>query len=296
MKYVLPKKVRKGDTIGIISLSGVIEDKKSFERGVKKLEEIGYRVKVSERAFDKNHYLAGDDSDKVEELQNFFRSSEIDCILCSRGGFGAIRIIDKIDYSIIRKNPKAFCGYSDVTALSAMILKHAGLATYSSPMVVGDLGAENVSNFTLENFVRALQGEYLEFKLRGDISKETQGICFGGNLTTLASLCGRDFVPTEDFILVIEDVNEPAYKIDRALSQLFSVTDFRQKIVGIVAGDFSEVDSLEDLEWVLNSYSNTLKIPIWYDLKLGHEAEKITMPFGEKCFIKENKIIFQRNT
>ena len=70
MKYVLPKKVRKGDTIGIISLSGVIEDKKSFERGVKKLEEIGYRVKVSERAFDKNHYLAGDDNDKVEVIFN----------------------------------------------------------------------------------------------------------------------------------------------------------------------------------------------------------------------------------
>jgi muramoyltetrapeptide carboxypeptidase len=101
--------------------------------------------------------LAGDDETKLETLHAFFRNPEIDCILCSRGGYGGIRHVDKIDYSIICENPKAFCGYPDVTALSAMILKHAGLVTYSSPMVVGDFGVENPSNFTIENFVKAKQ-------------------------------------------------------------------------------------------------------------------------------------------
>lgn len=292
MKYILPKKIKKGDTIGIISLSGVVEDKKSFEQGVKKLEELGFKVKVSEHVFDKSRYLAGNDDDKIEELHKFFKDPEVDCILCSRGGYGAIRLVDKIDYSVIRKNLKVFCGYSDVTVLSAMILKKAGLVTYSSPMVVGDFGAENGSDFTLKNFVKAIQGNALEFALYGDMTKEISGICFGGNLTTLASLCGRDFVPEKDFVLVIEDINEPVYKIDRCLAQLFGVADFREHITGIVTGDFSEVDSSEDLDWVLTHYASLLDVPIWRGLKLGHETEKVTIPIGKECFIKENKIFF----
>jgi len=292
MKYILPKKIKKGNTIGIVSLSGVVEDKKSFERGVKKLEELGFKVKVSEHVFDKDRYLAGNDDDKIEELHRFFKDSEVDCILCSRGGYGAIRLINKIDYSIICKNPKVFCGYSDVTALSAMMLNRARLVTYSSPMVVGDFGAENVSDFTLENFVKAVQGEALEFALRGDTTKEVSGTCFGGNLTTLASLCGRDFIPNEDFILIIEDVNEPVYKIDRCFAQLCGIESFCRNVRGIVVGDFTGVDSSEDLDFVLNYYAGLLDVPLWRGLKLGHETEKVTIPIGKECFIKENKIFF----
>ena len=127
MKYVLPEKINKGATIGIVALSGAIESKKTIELGVTKLKELGFNVKLSEHLFDKKRYLAGDDDIRVKELEKNFSDREVDCILCARGGYGALRIIDKINYDIIKNNPKAFCGYSDVTALSVMMLKHSKL-------------------------------------------------------------------------------------------------------------------------------------------------------------------------
>lgn len=295
MEYIKPNKIQKGMTIGIISLSGAIREKETLDRGIEKLHSLGYKTKISKHIFDKKNYLAGDDNTRLEELHKFFKDPEIDCILCSRGGYGAIKILDKIDYSLIQSNPKPFCGYSDITAYSIMFLKHANLITYSAPMVCGDFGAEIISEFTISNFIRAIEQESLTFDLDGCVKNYTEGIAFGGNLTTIASLCGRDFIPNEDFIFIIEDVNEPVYKIDRCLEQLYGMPEFRTYAKGIVLGDFSGADTKELKEFI-NEYSQKMNIPVWQGLKLGHGQDKITFPIGSECIVKNNKIFFKQNT
>ena len=291
MDYIEPKKVNKGDTIGIISPSGAIISEESVACGVNKLESLGFKVKLSEHLFDKKRYLAGEDDIRAGEIEKFFADDDVDCILCARGGYGAIRILDRIDYDIIRNNPKAFCGYSDITAFSAMFLKHAQLISYSSPMLCGDFGSQEVCDFTVDSFIQAISGAEMRFEISGNRDACAEGIAWGGNLTTLATLCGREFVPEEDFILFIEDVNEPVYKIDRALSQLASISQFKQSIRGIVAGDFSGTSNADELSEVLNEYSKNLDCPLWKDLKWGHEKEKVTITIGKRCLVRDNLIL-----
>ena len=113
-------------TIGIIALSGGV-DKNKFEAAITNLEKLGFNVKLSKNIFDKKRYLAGSDGDKLEELYRFFLNPEIDIIMCARGGYGAIRLLNHIDYNLIKNNQKVFCGFSDVTALLLMIYKKTGM-------------------------------------------------------------------------------------------------------------------------------------------------------------------------
>lgn len=292
MKYILPRPIKKGATIGIIALSGFVQDKEAVKCGIKNLENLGFKVKVSEHLFDKKRYLAGEDFNKIKELEDFFLNPQIDCILCARGGYGAIRLLDKINYDIIRQNPKAFCGYSDTTAISLMLLKRANLITYSAPMLIGDFGTEDFSTYTVENFLNAISGEKFEIDVIGDSSITCTGIAWGGNLSTLVSLCGREFLPEDDFIFFMEDINEPVYKIDRMLTQLQAISEFNKKIKGVVVGDFSGTNDKEILQEVLEEFATELKIPLWQGLKWGHEKDKTTIPIGKKCIIEYNKIKF----
>ncbi len=296
MDYIFPKPLKKGDTIGIIAPCGVLREPERIDTGVKRLKDCGFNLKLSNHLFDTKRYMAGTDAVRAEELNRFFADKEVDCILCARGGYGALRILDLIDYQLIRDNPKIFCGYSDVSAISAMLLKNAGLVTYSSPMLSGDWGQEIISKFTIDNFFNTLAGTNLEYNLIGDTQATAKGIAWGGNLTTIASLCGRDFIPQNKFIFIIEDINEPVYKIDRALAQLYGVRDFCQNISGIACGEFTNTENSDWLEEVLNEYASLLNVNLWKGLKLGHIEDKITFPIGSKCKITGNKIFFEQGT
>jgi muramoyltetrapeptide carboxypeptidase LdcA involved in peptidoglycan recycling len=131
--------LNKGDTIGIIALSGDC-DREKVEKAKTNIESLGYKVKLSKNIYDQNRYLAGSDEDKISELERFFEDDEIKLILCARGGYGAIRLINKIDYDILNANPKPFCGFSDVTALLLMIYRKTGMVTYHAPMACTDFG------------------------------------------------------------------------------------------------------------------------------------------------------------
>ncbi len=294
MDYQQPKQLKIGDTIGIIAPSGIIKNKAAIELGIKRLKEMGFKIKLSTKLYEQKNYLAGDDTIRAEEIHKFFADSEVDCILCARGGYGAIRLVDILDYELIKNNPKLFCGYSDISALSAMFLKHANLITYSSPMLSGDFGREKLNAFTINTFINALMGKSIEQEVIGDNTISISGISWGGNLTTISSLCGRDFIPDKKFIFIIEDINEPTYKIDRALEMLYGIKEFRKNIIGMVSGDFTGVDNQTTLEEVLSEYTKKLNIPLWQGLKLGHGEEKITFGIGSNCKIEGNKIYFNK--
>ena len=269
-------------TIGIIALSGDV-NKEQLEATINKLEVLGYKIKLSKNIYNQNRYLAGSDESKLEALCEFFQDKEIDIILAARGGYGAIRLINKIDYDIIRKNPKPFCGFSDVTALLLMIYKKTGLITYHSPMACTDF----TNKFNYKHFLKALSDEKLEFtgtKIYKDGCAE--GIIWGGNLATVTSLCGVDFIPDRDFIFFAEDLNEPVYKIDKMFTQLFNIEKFRNRCKGIVLGDFLEIDNEEWLEELFKTFPT----PTVGGFKITHAQEKLTIPIGKNARL-ENKCL-----
>lgn len=282
-------------TIGIIALSGAC-DKEKVLNAKKFFESNGFNVKLSENIFDKDRYLAGSDENKLKELHKFFSDSEIDVIMCARGGYGAIRLIHNIDYDLIKKNPKIFCGFSDVTALLLMIYKKTGMVVYHGPMATSDFGDEPYSlkgrGDTYTCFSDAIKGEKLQFqgnRIYKDAS--AQGIIWGGNLATVVSLCGLDFIPNEDFIFFTEDLNEPVYKIDKMFQQLINIEKFKQYCKGIVLGDFLDCGNEEWLQEYFKELAQKLEIPIVGGFKITHEREKITVPIGCQAKLAGNKLV-----
>lgn len=298
MNLIKPKKLNIGDTIGIIALSGAIESIENILKAKDYFENKGYKVVLSDNIFDKNRYLAGSDEKKVEELHKFFKNPEIKMILCARGGYGAIRLLDKIDFDLIKNNPKIFAGYSDVSALQAMILKKTGLITFYAPMASKDFGVEKIPKRVEKSFFNSLQStKSLEISPDKKKSKvyfegETNGILFGGNLATIASLCGQDFIPDEKFIFFAEDVGEDTYKIDKMFTQLLNISQFHQNLAGIILGDFLNVKNKKHFDELFLEIGGECKVPILSGFKISHAKEKITLPYGAKAeFSTTDKIL-----
>ncbi len=296
MKIIKPEKLKKGDTIGILAPAGNYEsDGNNILYAVNHFEKLGYKTVLSENIFDIDRYLAGNDDKRVSELHKFFASDTINAIICLRGGYGSLRIVDKIDYDIIKSNPKIFCGFSDITVLNAMFLKNAGLITYHGPMAASDFMFETLMSYTVNEFIKALSGENLCFKAdKVYKSGEARGILWGGNLTSLASLCGRDFIPDTDFIFFTEDINEPVYKTDRMLQQLTKQKNFKKNVKAFVFGDFYNTDNKEWLEILIKEVSETFDVPVIKIKNITHLSKKITLPTGSDAEIKNNCLIINQ--
>lgn len=292
MNLIKPKALQKPSTIAFLSVAGNIEDINKLSRAKVYFEEAGYKVITSETTFMPNNYLSDTDEARLNALHDFFANDEIDAIIATRGGYGSIRIINQIDYDIIRRHPKIFIGYSDITALLLMIYKKTGLTTFHGPMAYSDF-SDNINQFTQDMFFTTLENniETLSFTKNKLIYKAgiVEGILWGGNLTTIASMCGVDFIPDEKFILFIEEINEPVYKIDRALTQLLNINKFKNNLSGIILGDFSCIDNSDYFNAYYREIGNKLDIPIVSGLITGHCNEKLTIPIGVNCELDTSK-------
>jgi len=298
MNIIKPKKLKKGDTIGIIAPCGKIDNDK-IHNAVKYFETLGYNVKLGKNIKKQLRYLAGSDEERLEDFHYAFLDKEIDAIICARGGYGAIRLINKIDFELIRSNPKIFCGYSDITALSAMILKKSGLITFSAPMAQSDFSCQNINEFTQNSFFNVLTRN--TFEIKPETCKvynpgEAEGISFGGNLATIVSLCGQDFIPDENFIFFAEDLNEPVYKIDKYFTQLLNIKKFRKNLSGIILGDFLDTDEPKFLEEFFTELSKELNIPIIGGFPITHAATKTAVPYGAAARIENETLKFANFT
>ena len=197
-----------------------------------------------------------------------------------------MRFLNDTDYSIIKNNPKIFIGYSDITNLLAMFYKKAGLVGFYGPMALSDFASDfdKISYYkmleVLSDMPMTIKGNNAE-TLNGG---KAEGVLWGGNLSSLASMCGLDFVPDEDFILFFEDWHDPVYKLDRMFTQLMNVDKFRKNLSGIIWGEFLGVEEEEFKLWQ-NELTETLKIPMAQGFKITHGKNKITVPYGVKaCF------------
>lgn len=298
MNLIKPKKLNKGDTIGILALSGIVHSKKNVLRAKRYFEDKGYKVVLSENVFDKNRYLAGTDEKKIQELHKFFENPEIKMILCARGGYGIIRLLDKINWNLIKKNPKIFAGYSDLTAFESMALTKTGLITFYAPQAQTDFGSENVSKMVEKSFFKTLTSiNNLEIKpdkrkLKVYRAGSAKGILWGGNLATIVSLCGLDFIPDEKFIFFAEDLNEPVYKIDKMMTQLLNIEKFRKNLQGIILGDFLNSGNKKYFDELFFELGGKCNVPILSGFKITHAKDKITLPYSAEAeFSTHSKIL-----
>ena len=279
-----PKALQKGDTIAIISPSGYVNYPEKFDTAKAYFEKKGYNIKIFSNAKNQNNYLAGTDEERISDIENAFADNTVKMLLTSRGGYGASRIIDKINYEIIKNNPKIFCGYSDITAFHSAIYKKTGLITFHGPFALFDFGAENIDTYTEENFWNTISNNNTNTTIENAFEytsiKEglVEGELIGGNLCVLTSILGSDFAP--DFnnkILFIEDVNEPLYKIDRMLNQL-RLNGCFDKIKGLLVGKFSCEE--KDFDTKVKSLLKELNIPCGYGFSASHELQKATLPLN----------------
>ncbi len=295
MKTIKPKKLQKGDTIGILAVSGKIKEYQNIENAQAFLKSKGYNVVISDTCKTSHRYCAGNNEQEcLDTLHNFFEDEKIDAILCARGGFGTLKLLKKLDWNLIKRNPKIFAGYSDITVLLNMIYKKTGLITFHSAMANGDFGSE-IEDYTAISFFNTLEGKTICFNAREKNifkSGRAQGKLWGGNLSTLASLCGLDFIPNEDLILFLEDLNEPVYKIDKMLTQLFNIEKLRKNVKGIVIGEFKDITNKEELNEVIQEFADELNIPVCDGFKITHNKIKDTIPVGAYCeFDSSNGLI-----
>jgi muramoyltetrapeptide carboxypeptidase len=302
MKSIKPSKLHSGDTIGVISPSSAPNDLSRVDKGVAYLERLGYRVEVGKNVGKKWGYLAGSDEERLDDLHAMFKNKDVKAIICLRGGYGSPRIIDKIDYKLIKKNPKIFVGYSDITAIQLAIYKKTGLVTFAGPMLAVDLW-NDINRYSEEFFWRLLTSTKklgrLEFPNEAKLGKITkgkmEGKILGGNLTLITAIMGSALLPSfSDSVLLLEDVDENPYRLDRMLNQLRLAGVFEQA-KGVLLGAFTDCENKDPedpsltVAEVFNSYFSQLKIPVVSNFQHGHIKEKITVPYGIEIKVNSDK-------
>ncbi|HRH40796.1 MAG TPA: LD-carboxypeptidase [Pyrinomonadaceae bacterium] len=294
-KLIKPKRLSKGDTVGIIAPSSGISDAE-FEKALKNMADLGFKTKVGKYVKAVNGFIAGTDKERLEDLHWAFEDQEIKAVWCIRGGYGATRFLPDINYNLIKKNPKILIGYSDITALHTAIHQNTGLITFHGPVATSnytDYPKNHVLNiltnpsapYKVELSPINVAKEAVEYKTQVITKGKAKGRLIGGNLSLLTAMAGTPFglKNTKGKILFTEDVGEKPYRIDRMFVQLKQSINLRE-LAGIALGVFTECDPPDDKSQtvldVAKDHLSNLGIPVIYGLSFGHIREQFTLPVG----------------
>jgi muramoyltetrapeptide carboxypeptidase len=285
-----------GGTIGVAAPSSPYFNRSEVLRGVEWWEAQGYRVKLSESVWAQDDYVAGSPELRARDLVTMFADPEVDVVQALQGGFGAVEIAPLVDYDVIAANPKAFCGFSDITVLHLAILQRTGLATFYSNGLVG-MGWEKTPQFNKDRLLSVLRGEttgevprdpddpYLRPIRGGKVSAPI----VGGNLDLIVRTLGTPYeVELEGVIFFFEAVEDPPWVVDGDLIQLKHAGKL-DGVAGVVVGDMEKSDWDEgrpewprtrSLEDVLERHLEPLGVPVLYKLPLGHGKHLAALPLG----------------
>ena len=280
LPLIKPPRLRPGDLIGIISPAGPV-DESELKPNLELLESSGFRIHIAPHVYDRHDYLAGDDEARLSDLHAMFRNTEIGAIFCARGGYGTLRLLDKIDYGLIREHPKIIVGYSDITALLMAITKKTGLVTFHGPMVRGLSSLHDSSRESLFKLISSDQPVSFS-PIAGNplISGRAAGLLIGGNLSLICYVVGTPFLPSlAGCILFIEDKGEPLYRIDRMLTHL-SLAGQLKGIRGLIGGEFIECGDPSAVDDLLNTLVSDLGIPLITGFPVGHGMINLALPLG----------------
>jgi muramoyltetrapeptide carboxypeptidase len=296
-----PSHLNPGNTIAIVAPASPPPDPKSLDRGVAVLEGLGFRVQLARHARRRHGFLAGSDRERAGDLMKCFLDSKVRAILCVRGGYGSGRLLPLLDYEAIRRHPKIFIGYSDITALHCALRSKAGLVTFHGPMAGADFAEPGLPDFTVQSFLRTVSqpdapGSICHGYDGGTVKVlrpgQASGLLVGGNLSLICASLGTPYEPPlRKNILCFEDTGEAPYRIDRMLTQLLQA-GLLQQVVGVgvgihrncqdpkaaTAGEYRQ--SLED---VLRERLFPLKVPVVIGLPFGHVCCNATLPLGARA-------------
>ena len=311
---IFPKALITGDTVMIVAPAKYL-DKDRVALATKRLEKMGFKVQIPAGLFRKSGFLGGTDDERAAELMAAFADPKVNAIFPGTGGYGTTRIIDKLDYDVIRRNPKILVGFSDITGLHIAINQRTGLVTFHSPNPEWGLGVkDNLSPFAAKWFWRALlaksysgstQPGYTIFTRAGDdADAKTMGMfdevppvytvhggkgrgrLIGGNLSVMHAMMGTPFeIQTDGKLLFIEDVGEAPYRVDRMLQTLRMAGKF-DHVAGVILGQFTareEESSWDDdasIDDVLHDFFGKLKVPVLSHFPIGHVRYNTTLPEG----------------
>jgi muramoyltetrapeptide carboxypeptidase len=297
MEIIKPKRIRLGQTIGVIAPSSPPRKDEEIADWLDRIRELGFRVKQGPHLHDRYGFLAGSDEDRAEDINRAFGDEQIDAIICLRSGMGSARTLPYLDFDLIRANPKVIVGFSDLTALINAIHARTGLVTFHGPEAEDQIVnhpyslaefqkvvMDGISNVQLATNPDRLDQDavhpaqevlvrYMPGKARGQL--------IGGNLPTLAALTGTPFEPDyHGKLLFLESFGEDTYKQCMYLNQLWLAGKLEQ-VSGVIFGQFLETEEiLFTLHEVLAERFISLKIPAIYGLAIGHLDEQATIPIG----------------
>ncbi len=292
---ILPKALKAGDTIGLITPSSYVSDPDELAFAKRFCEFFGLKWKMGRSVGQRYGYLAGTAQQRVDDLHAMFADREVQGIICIRGGYGSAQMLDQLDYGLIRSNPKVFLGYSDITALHVAIGQKTGLVTFHGPVSLSHLTEWSQQHLRAALFGHAPIGAVTNppeanplragHTLRTVRGGKARGALAGGNLTLLSTTLGTPYgVETAGKILLMEDIGEDIYRIDRMFTQL-KLAGKLQAAAGIVVGECKDCpppghDSAYSLGEVIDYLLGDLKIPVLYGLSFGHTIDQVTLPLG----------------
>ncbi len=300
MSLIRPRRLAPGQTIGIVAPSSAPNEPERIRFAIETVESLGFKVQPGPHLYDREGYLAGADAARADDLNAMFADDSVDAIWCVRGGYGASRILPALDYSLMRRRPKALIGYSDITALHMAIHRHAGLVTFHGPVAFraftpytrGELKRVLWSADTPVHLGGPPPFERSEGRVDWDNRVTTlqpgkaRGHLLGGNLCLMSHLVGTPYLPDlRGAILFLEDVEEAYYRIDRMLTQLW-LSGALAGVAGMAFGKFTGCEpsafflqnrSLED---ILAERFRALGIPAVSGLMIGHIEDQTTLPVG----------------
>jgi muramoyltetrapeptide carboxypeptidase len=280
MHFKTPRALRNGDSVGVVA-PGSPFDRQKFAEGISIIENLGFHPVFSHEIFQEKGYLAGSDRHRADMLNEAFTDDAIRAVFCARGGYGALRILDYLDFDLIGSHPKIFMGYSDMSVILNALWLKCHMVSFHGPMIESLAAADDR---TIKSFYETLCGHQRLSVQPQKAAVLQPGSCrgrvAGGNLTTLCHLIGTPYQP--DFsgcILLLEDTGEAPYRIDRMLSQMKMAGCF-EKIAGIILGSFEKCDNIADIYTVFSDIFSEMQVPILAGFDIGHGQPNITIPFG----------------
>lgn len=295
---VTAKKLKRGDRVGLIAPASKI-DKAKLNKAIANLESIGLEAVYDWDILSTKGYLAGDDQHRVNQIHDMYSDQSLAAIWCVRGGYGATRLLDKLDFDLIRRNPKPLLGYSDVTALLNTIYQKTKSPCFHAPVASSTFSEYTVQQLQpiwglkkpleVQASVNNQKKEAPAYQYYSIVEGTATGQLAGGNLSLIVSLIGTAHeIETEGKIVFIEDIGEHCYRIDRMLTQLLS-SGFFDGVKGIILGIFEdctpEREGTQSLQEVLVDRLLPLGIPTAYGYSFGHIRDQMTLPVGSTVTI-----------
>ena len=291
---IIPERLRKGDTIGLVAPAGPVIPEE-IQPAIRMLRESGFGVIEGANLYKKQDYLAGSDEERLNDLHFMFLQDHVKAVFCVRGGYGTPRLLAKIDYDLIKKNPKIISGYSDITALMLAIHEVTGLVVFHGQMARGVTDAEdkNINSLLdlLSSDVNRNIGLNEEQVLRGG---KGSGKILGGNLSLISSLAGTPYLPSlNGNILLIEDRGEPLYRIDRMLTQL-KLNGMLDNPGGVIIGNFIDCGDILDINRLIVSFIPD-DCPVYSGFPIGHGDENRAIPIGAEAVLDNDELSLSFN-